>query len=146
MAISCFQRPIQHVQTKDFYLLFLKKGTLHMTVKIPFSGYVSGQNIPLTCHFENDSKVKVESVKASLSIVRINYNKMDSITTLLKFRYFRKSNITLNLHIDVNFQKYPEATVEKLVAEKREPMICFCMCHQLRQLLTIVILLTYRIR
>ena len=37
-----------------------------MTVKIPFSGYVSGQSIPIICHLKNDSEVKVEYVKAVL--------------------------------------------------------------------------------
>lgn len=37
-----------------------------MTLKIPFSGYVSGQYIPIICHLKNDSKVKAESVKAEL--------------------------------------------------------------------------------
>ena len=43
-----------------------------MTVKIPFSGYVSGQSIPVTCHLKNDSNVKVECVKALLTKVLID--------------------------------------------------------------------------
>ncbi|XP_077295990.1 arrestin domain-containing protein 3-like [Arctopsyche grandis] len=58
--------PILNETQKNFYFFCVKKGTLYMTVQIPFSGFVSGQYMPVTCNLKNDSKVKIECVKAGL--------------------------------------------------------------------------------
>ncbi|XP_077295998.1 arrestin domain-containing protein 2-like isoform X2 [Arctopsyche grandis] len=71
--------PILNETKKNFYFFCAKKGTLYMTIQMPFSGFVSGQYIPLTCNLKNDSKVKIECVKAGL-IKTIEYTATSPLT------------------------------------------------------------------
>lgn len=61
-----------------------------MTVKLPFSGFVSGQNIPIICQIKNESKVKAESVKAALIKVRIGIMILN--VSILIFVFFQRNN------------------------------------------------------
>lgn len=58
--------PCVNEETKTFKSFFRKLTELNMIVTIPQSGYVPGQNIPITINYINRSKVKVERTKICL--------------------------------------------------------------------------------
>lgn len=55
--------PIKAEVVKNFRRCFFPSGSLSMSVKIPFGGFVPGQMIPVTIFYDNTSSVHVEGTK-----------------------------------------------------------------------------------
>lgn len=55
---------------KYFCCLFCKSGPLTGILKVPYTGFVSGQVIPITLEIDNVSNVAVLSAKIKLKKVR----------------------------------------------------------------------------
>lgn len=58
--------PCVREEIKTFKSFFRKSDEFNMIVTIPQSGYVPGQNIPVTINYINKSSVKVERTKICL--------------------------------------------------------------------------------
>lgn len=59
---------------KIFSFGFFKSDPLHMSVNIPFSGFVAGQPVNVTIEINNQSRIAIDNVKLSLKKT-INYNR-----------------------------------------------------------------------
>lgn len=61
-----FQEPMKLELEKSFCCFCCKSGPLAVTILIPFSGYVPGQNIPITAEVDNASNINVDRLKIVL--------------------------------------------------------------------------------
>lgn len=53
------KNPLKCVEKKNFFFFFSKDKTLHMSVSIPYSGFVVNQRIPITVDYKNESTVNI---------------------------------------------------------------------------------------
>lgn len=60
------QHPVNLELQKSFCCLFCKSGPLSVTVYIPSTGYVPGQNVPVAVDIDNASNVDIQRVRISL--------------------------------------------------------------------------------
>lgn len=58
---------------KTFCCCWCKSGPLSVIVGIPVTGYVSGQEIPISAECDNNSNVAVTSLKFTLRKVRYQF-------------------------------------------------------------------------
>lgn len=66
--------PCQGEKFRRFCCLFCKSNPLVMTVNLPFTGFVPGQNVPFTINYNNKSDVTVDKTRISLNRI-IRYNR-----------------------------------------------------------------------
>lgn len=66
--------PSTSKRTKKFRNFCCKTKQLTLTAAIPFGGYVSGQNIHVVTHFDNQSEVQVNRTRVSL-VRKIQYKR-----------------------------------------------------------------------
>lgn len=64
--------PCEKGEIKTFCCYSCKSGPFTMTVIIPYSGYISGQAIPVTVKYDNQSSVQVKRTKINF-IQKITY-------------------------------------------------------------------------
>jgi hypothetical protein len=64
------QEPVKKEVSKHFGFCCWSSGPLTMTLSLPVSGYVPGQDIPITVDVENNSNVPIREVKCTLRKVR----------------------------------------------------------------------------
>lgn len=62
-AIPRFKEPYTLKLDKSFCCLCCRSRPISITTKLPQTGYVSGQTVPITCKVENDSNMKINAVK-----------------------------------------------------------------------------------
>jgi hypothetical protein len=60
------QEPVRKEVSKHFGFCCWSSGPLTMTLSLPISGYVPGQDIPITVDVENNSNVPIREVKCTL--------------------------------------------------------------------------------
>lgn len=73
-----YENPALKIPTKmeivnTFYCGLCKTAPLYFAVSIPISGFVSGQNIPVSVEINNESRIDVEDIKITLKKI-IFYN------------------------------------------------------------------------
>lgn len=82
------KEPVRKEVSKHFGFCCWSSGPLTMTVSLPVSGYVPGQDIPISVDVENNSDVPIREVKCTL-------RKLLTFTVTSPHKSTKKDNITI---------------------------------------------------
>nr|CAD7202514.1 unnamed protein product [Timema douglasi] len=101
--------PLTQTKTKSVCCLCCNTGPITMVARIPFTGFVSGQDIPLTIDMENPTRININNVNC----VMMQVATFQSQQPYASFRYERRPVAKLDLGpVEHNSSKLLDGTMK----------------------------------
>lgn len=69
MILWCLKEPKKEEKEKFYCCCCCESGPMTLVACVPYTGFVPGQNIPLTIELDNNSNVAIDAVKVKLERV-----------------------------------------------------------------------------